>query len=158
MAKRKRQLGGGSKIKPVVTYEEDKFALYIRAVESQILAAWDTRPDLRDGEVREALTTVFKEIERTETLPEQLLTDSALPEKSEETSTDLTEIGSVAYLQEHILIGLQSSFEDEGPLNPQDTVGILKRVNYSIGTWNKGMELQGYLHYIKGFLEEGKIL
>ena len=138
MAKRKRKPGGGSKLKPVKDYRSDKYTPYIFKVEIGILEAWKMEPDLRDGDVREALRNLIKTMKRTDQLPPEL---TGSLEKSAQT-----------LLEWRILDQLSGMFQEEGPLDVEDTIGILTIVNHSVGVWNRGMRGQEYLKYIDGFL------
>ncbi len=60
MAKRKRRPGHGSKLRPVKDYRDDEYVPYIFKAESGILQAWTLKPDLRDGDVRQALRGLIK--------------------------------------------------------------------------------------------------
>jgi hypothetical protein len=55
-------------------------------------------------------------------------------------------------LEWRILGQLKLAFEKHGPLPVEDVIGILREVNSSVGTWNRGMRGQEYLKYIKDFL------
>jgi len=138
MAKRKRKPGGGSKLKPVKDYRSDKYIPYIFKVEVGILEAWKMEPDLRDGDVRQALRNFIKTIKHTNKLPPELIGSE---EKSAQT-----------ILEWRILDQLSGIFQEETPLSVEDTIGILNEVNRSVGAWNRGMRGQEYLKYIDGFL------
>ena len=142
MAKRKRKPGErrGSKLRPIKDYRDDYFTLYIAQVETGILEAWTIEPDIRDGDVREALRKLIRDMKRTDELPAGLTADNE--EKADDTSL----------LEWRILAGLQLAFERHGSLNVEDTIGILGVINSSVGTWNRGMRGQEYLKYIQGFL------
>lgn len=145
MAKRKRRPGGGSKLRPIKDYRDEEYTPYIFKIESGILQAWTVKPDLRDGEVRETLRSIMSSIKKSGELPEMLARSS-----SEEAETAAQDAGSI--LEYLILNNLRDAFEKHGPLNAEDTVGVLSVVNHSVGTWNRGMRGQEYLKYIKDFL------
>lgn len=141
MAKRKRKPGerSGSKLRPIKDYRDDHFTLYIAQVETGIVEAWTIEPDLRDGDVREALRKMIREMKRSDQLPDLAADDEEKPD-------------GTSFLEWQILAGLRQAFEKHGPLNVEDTIGILGVINSSVGTWNRGMRGQEYLKYIKDFL------
>lgn len=138
MAKRKRKPGGGSKLKPVKDYRSDKYTPYIFKAEVGILEAWKMEPDLRDGDVRQTLRNLIRTMKRTNQLPPEL--------------TGSTEKSAQTLLEWRILDQLSGTFQEDAPLDVEDTIGILTVVNHSVGAWNRGMRGQEYLKYIDGFL------
>lgn len=138
MAKRKRKPGGGSKLKPIKDYRSDEYIPYIFKAEVGILEAWKMVPDLRDGDVRQALRNLIKAMKRTDQLPPEL---TGSPEKSTQ-----------SLLERRILDQLSDIFQEETALSVEDTIGVLTEVNHSVGAWNRGMLGQEYLKYIDGFL------
>jgi hypothetical protein len=151
MAKRKRKPGGGSKLHPVKEYRDDEYVPYIMSVETGILQAWAVNPDLRDGDVREALRGLMSPMKKTGQLPEQLTRPSESATTPPETAETATYRGD-GLLQAMMMLNLRQAFKEHGPLNTEDTLGILTVVNNSVGTWNRGMRGQEYLKYIKDFL------
>lgn len=148
MAKRKRRPGGGSKIRPIKDYRADEYTPYIFKAESGILQAWAIEPDLRDGDVRETLRAIMSSIKKTGELPSFLTQLPAQTQSEDEANSDKP--GSM--LEYLILTNLRDAFQEHGPLDGEDTVGILTVINHSVGTWNRGMRGQEYLKYIKDFL------
>jgi hypothetical protein len=146
MAKRKRQRGGGSKLQLPKDYRDDHYVPYIIQAETGILEAWAIAPALNDGEVRQTLRQLIRQIDRSGQLPPELQDVAA---EGEEISVEADEQNILPIF---ILKGLRHAFREHGALPPEDVVGILKVINYSIGTWNEGMRRQGYLTYLKGFL------
>ena len=138
MAKRKRKPGGGSKLHPIKDYRSEKYISYIFKTEVGILEAWKMEPDLRDGDVRNALRDLIKTMKRTNQLPPEL---TAGVEKSANSP-----------LEWRILDRLSGIFQEEAPLTVEETIGVLTEVNHSVGVWNRGMRGQGYLKYIDDFL------
>jgi len=138
MAKRKRKPGGGSKLRPIKDYRDAEYVPCIFKTETGILESWKMEPDLRDGDVRQALRNIVKTIRHTGQLPPEL--------------TDSQEKSAQSLLEWRILDQLSNTFQEQGPLNVEDTIGVLSQVNYSAGTWNRGMRNQEYLKYIDGFL------
>lgn len=140
MAKRKRRRGSGSKLRPIKDYRDDQYVPYIAQAETGILEAWTIDPDLRDGNVREALRALMRTMKKSGALLPELT--EAEPEQKSATSL----------LEWRIIDGLRRGFEQYGPLDVDDTIGILSVINNSVGAWNRGMMGQEYLKYIKNFL------
>ncbi len=138
MAKRKRKPGGGSKLKPIKDYRDAEYVPYIFKTETGILEAWKLQPDLQDGDVRQTLRNLIKTMKSTGQLPPELTNSQ---DKSAQT-----------LLEWRILDQLSNTFQEEGPLSVEDTIGVLSQVNYSVGAWNRGMRNQEYLKYIDDFL------
>lgn len=138
MAKRKRQPGDGPKLRPIKDYHDDEYVPYIFKTETGIQEAWAIEPDLRDGDVRQALRSLMKTMQRTGQLPPTLTGSEA---KSTPT-----------LLEWCILSHLSEAFESHGPLTVEDTIGVLGVVNGSVGAMNLGMMGQNYLNYAKGFV------
>jgi hypothetical protein len=139
MAKRKVRSGGGFKLRLEKDYRSDEYIPYIFRTETGILEAWTIEPDLRDGDVRETLRKLISSIKKSGVLPGELTGESA----SDQTTT---------FLEISILSRLRSAFDEYGPLDAEDVMGILSTINHSVGSWNRGMHGQEYLKYIKGFL------
>ena len=146
MAKRKRRPGGGSKLRPIKDYRSEEYTPYIFRVESGILQAWAIESDIRDGDVRETLRRIMNSIKKSGNLPE-ILTQSPPDAGGSTPAFD-------SMLEYFILSNLREAFDQSGPLDEEDTIGILTTVNHSVGTWNRGMRGQEYLKYIKDFLGE----
>lgn len=142
MAKRKRSNrdGSGSKIRPIKDYRDEHYTSYIFQVETGILEAWTIESDLRDGDVRDVLRRLMQGMKRTGKLPSRVMTDNE--EKAEDTNL----------LELRIHEGLRFAFEKHGPLDIEDTIGILTVINHSVGTWSRGLRGQEYLKYIRDFL------
>lgn len=145
MAKRKRRPGRGSKLRPIKDYRDDQYVPYIARAETGILQAWSIDPDLRDGDVREALRHLMRPMKQSGQLP-QALTPEALDAPSKKA------VETESLLEFLILENLQAAFREFGPLNAEDTIGILTVINNSVGAWNRGMRGQEYLKYIEDFL------
>jgi hypothetical protein len=147
MAKRKRKPaeGGGPKLRAFKDYRDDQYVFYIFQVEAGILEAWTIEPDLRDGDVREALRGLIRTMKRTGELPPALWSETP-----EETSEETSEAPNL--LEWRLLSNLRQAFEKHGPLDVADTIGILTVINNSVGAWNRGMRGQEYLKYIREFL------
>jgi hypothetical protein len=148
MAKRKHRPGGGSKLRPIKNYRDDEYVPYIFRAESGILQAWAIDPDLRDGDVRQALRNIIASIKRSNQLPEFL----TQPSTQSDEAIDAGSRGVSSMLEYLILSNLRRAFEEYDPLDNEDTVGILTVINNSVGAWNRGMRGQEYLKYIQGFL------
>lgn len=151
MAKRKRKPGGSSKLHPIKEYRDDAYVPYIMSVETGILEAWTINPDLRDGEVREALRGLISPMKHSGQLPAQLTRQSE-SSATEEGEPEQTTYRGDGLLQGLMMMNLRQAFKEYGPLNTEDTIGILTVVNNSVGAWNRGMRGQEYLKYIKDFL------
>jgi hypothetical protein len=145
MAKRKRIPGGGSKLRPIKDYRSHEYVPYIFSAETGILQAWKVDPDIRDGDVRQALRDLISPLQKSGELPE-VLTQPA-PEEFE-----IEAAGKETLLRKLILHNLSLAFDKYGPLEAQDLVGVLKVINNSIGAWNIGLSGQGYLNYLEGFM------
>ncbi len=146
MAKRKRKPGRGSKLRPVKDYHSDKYIPYIFKAETGILQAWGIEPDIRDGDVRQALRGLIAQLRESDSLPEILTTD----EVSRPIEVEFEQVEEL--IQKLILSFLREAFEEQGPLPAEDLIGVFKAINHSIGAWNIGMNQQGYLKYLEGFL------
>ena len=72
MAKRKRNRGSGSKLRPIKDYRDDEYIPYIFKTETGILQAWTIETKLTDGDVRQALRGLIKQISETDELPAAL--------------------------------------------------------------------------------------
>lgn len=142
MAKRKRRPNErhGSKLRLAKDYRSDEYVTYIFRAETGILEAWTMKPDLRDGDVRDALRELMRTMKRTHELP------ALLTENTEEPPPD------TSLLEWRILDNLRQIFDENGPLDVEDTIGILTVINNSVGAWNRGMRGQEYLKYIRDFL------
>jgi hypothetical protein len=151
MAKRKRRPGRGSKLRPAKDYRDDAYVPYIFKAESGILQAWTVEPDLRDGDVRQALRSLIK------------ISDQISGILTEEDEGSKESIGKILSDNRHALIkwliitNLQDAVQEQGPLTAEDLAGILKVINNSVGTWNRGMRGQEYLKYIKDFLGGARV-
>ena len=147
MAKRKRKSGGGIKFQSRKTYEESEFIPYIHAAEGGIMSFWQAMPDLTDGDVRKALRGLVKSIQNWDVPQEQpadlIGEDTVVLGPTADDKTSL--------LQVAILEGVREAFDEAGPLTVEDLIGVLKRINYSVGSMNLGMRQQNYLHYVQGF-------
>lgn len=146
MAKRKRNRGSGSKLRPIKDYRDDEYIPYIFKTETGILQAWTIEPALTDGDVRQALRGLIKQISEANELPQ------ALRDFEEENTTSVDTADPEGLLAQFILNGLGLAFQENGPLVAEDVVGVLKTINGSVGTWNIGMRQQGYLRYLRQFL------
>jgi hypothetical protein len=153
MAKRKRRPGRGSKLRPIKDYREDKYVPYIFKAETGIVQAWAIDPDLRDGDVREALRGLISPLKKSGVLPEILTKEvDASADSSEDEEIRIEGGNQNSLLQTLMLNNLRQAFEEQGPLEAEDVIGILTVINNSVGSWNVGMRGQGYLNYIKDFL------
>ncbi len=141
MAKRKRKPGGGSKLRPVKDYRSDEYLPYFYRIEAGILQAWAIEPDLRDGDVREALRRLMSLIKKSGQLPPQLGGEPIMATDEPPLLVDTL-----------VLQNLQEIFDEQGPLNAEDLVGVLASVNHSVGSMNLGMRGQNYLHHVQGFM------
>lgn len=146
MAKRKRKPGRGSKLRPIKDYRSDEYLPYIFKAETGILKAWGIEPDMTDGNVRQALRELISQLKESSTLPRPLTADVT----SEPVRIEAERIEDL--IQNFILYHLRQAFEAQGPLSIEDLIGVLKTINHSIGAWNVGMNQQGYLNYLEGFL------
>ncbi len=146
MAKRKRRPGGGLKLRRIKDYRDPEYTFYIMAAETGILQAWAIDSNLRDGDVRKALRSMIKQASQW---VEILSQPGETAEEQRQTMLDNSNHG---LLQSMITMNLRDSFKKHGPLNAEDFIGILKVVNSSVGTWNRGMRGQEYLKYVRGFL------
>jgi len=148
MAKRKRQKGSGSKLQLKKTYEEAEFLPYIHDAEAGILDTWEVFPDLRDGDVRQVLRALISDIENAGELPPAL-------QNPQEQEPPITVVEDQAAMMRHLILsGLETAFFNHGALSLEDTVGVLKRMNYSVGSMNMGMKGQHYLNFLAGFQDE----
>jgi hypothetical protein len=154
MAKRKRIPGSGPKLHPIKEYRDDVYVPYIMSAETGILQAWTMDPDLRDGDVREVLRGLISPMKKSGELPEGLSQETKAADPAEE--IEVKGRGN-PLIQHFILMNLRDAFEKYGPLNVEDTVGILTVINNSVGAWNRGMRGQEYLKYIKDFLGRGGV-
>ena len=145
MAKRKRRPGGGSKLRPIKDYRDHEYVPYIMQAETGILQAWSVDRNMRDGDVRQVLRGLIAQLQKSETLPEILVSDTS-------EWHEINAAGTKNLTEQLILRNLRQAFEQYGPLEAEDIVGILKVINNSVGAWNIGMQGQGYLKYLEGFL------
>ena len=150
MARRKRKASVASK-KPILQsfkdYRDDEFVPYIFVVERGIVHVWQAIPDLRDGDVRQALRRFIKVaqgLDSSKDEPPDLLAPAF------EFGLD----NKVGVLCAAMKAGLQDGFKDHGPLILEDMIGVLKQVNYSLGSMTTGMNQQGYLSFVSGFMDE----
>lgn len=148
MAKRKNRPGTGSKVRAPKDYRDDQYLPYIFKAEAGILETWAMEPDLRDGEVREVLRSIMSPIKKSGQLPPELTGESV----SESTSTVKLTRSSHVIMRNLILTHLRGAFDQHGPLDAQDTLGILTVMNNSVGAMNMGMLGQEYLKFLKGFM------
>ena len=149
MAKRKRRPGSGSKLKVVKNYQDPEYTPYIFQIESGILMAWALDEDIRDGDVRQTLRHLIKQADKL-ALDLQNSTQEEIDAEAEKLKVDKT--GKDSLLEAFILSNLKSAYKTPGPLNGEDLAGVLKTVNYSLGSMNRGMRGQEYLKYIQGFM------
>ena len=145
MAKRKRIPGGGSKLRPIKVYRSPEYVPFIFGAETGILQAWKVEPDIRDGDVRQALRDLISPMQKSGVLPEALTRPAP-------TDFEIEATGKETLLRELILHNLSLAFEKQGPLEAEDLVGVMKVINSSIGAWNIGMAGQGYLNHLEGFM------
>lgn len=148
MAKRKTQPDTGSKLRVPKDYRDDQYLPYIFKAESGILETWSMEPDLRDGEVREVLRSLMSPIKKTGQLPSQLIGE---PGNQPDSTVKLTKPSQVI-MRGLILTHLREAFDQHGPLDAQDTLGILTVMNNSVGSMNRGMLGQEYLKFLKDFM------
>lgn len=150
MAKRKRKSGSGSSLKLMKTYEEPEFIPYIHETEAGIIQVWHEVPTLTDGDVRKALRGVIKSIQKW---------DQPLDQPVQLVEEDMVIFGTgtddkIDMLTVAIMEGMQDAFDASGPLTVQDLLGVLKRINHSIGNMNSGMRQQSYLQFVSGMQME----
>jgi hypothetical protein len=150
MAKRKRKAGSSSKLNPVTNYRDEQYVLYIHSAETGILEAWTIDPDIRDGDVREVLRGLMRDMKRSGQLPAPLTTAEPLTSPA----GDIEEVTSQGNLLLRTLIlgRLRLRFQSHGALDTEAVIGILSVINSSVGTWNRGMRGQEYLKFIQDFL------
>lgn len=143
MAKRKRKPGEDRRpvIQPIKDYRSDEYLPYIFQIEAGILQAWAIKPDLRDGDVRDALRRLMSPLKKSGQLPPQL---------SGEPVSETAE--SLPLLDHMILLQLKEVFTEHGMLSAENLVGVLSSINHSVGSMNLGMQQQSYLYFIKGFM------
>jgi hypothetical protein len=149
MAKRKRKPGRGKgfKLRLDKDYRSDQYIPYIMNVETGILEAATIDPGLTDGDVKQTIESLISRLKEPETLPQ------LLPGESTDTPT-LPPEGEGSYVQALIMMNLQRAFNENGPLEVEDVIGILKVINHSLSKWNIGLHKRGYLDYLQDFLGE----
>jgi hypothetical protein len=147
MAKRKRKPGSrkGFTLRPIKDYRSDEYIPYVMKAEIGILQASTIDSDLTDGDVRKALESLTAQLKKPDAILKLLPDQSGeVPETSREAEADL--------IQSLILTNLRAAFDESGPLEAEDMIGILKVINVSVGKWNVGLHKRGYLDYIEDFL------
>jgi hypothetical protein len=152
MAKRKRKPGGSSGkpvLKPIKDYRDDPYVPYIFRAERGIVSVWDAVPDIRDGDVRQALRRLIKIAQGLDSAEDE-------PPNLQDSSFEFGFDDRHDVLCTAIMAGLQDAFEEYGPLILEDMIGVLKQINYSVGNLNTGMHQQGYLRFVSGFLDEAE--
>ena len=151
MAKRKRTAGNrkGFQLRVDKDYRTEAYVMYIVNAEIGILQAATIDPEVTDGDVFRALENLISQLQEPEALPSLLLGDTseAVQEYTSDTSSDLR-----AYVQHFILTNLKHAFEEHGPLEAEDVIGVLGVIRTSVKRWNVGMHRRGYLTYLEGFL------
>ena len=149
MAKRKRKPGSGKgfKLRLDKDYRSDQYIPYIMNIETGILEAATINPGLTDGDVKQTVENLISRLKEPEILPQ------LLPSESVDTPTPTPE-GEGSYVQALIMMNLQYAFNENGPLEVEDVIGILKVINHSLGKWNIGLHKRGYLDYLQNFLGE----
>ncbi|OQY48063.1 MAG: hypothetical protein B6242_03465 [Anaerolineaceae bacterium 4572_78] len=145
MAKRKRKKCQGSKIQQVKDYQVDEYVPYIMGIEVSILRAFGMNTDLRDGEVRQALRDLIVDLKES---------DMPIEKHIAVLSTRSGIKDNCGLVKQLILEGLILIFETHPVIEEEDAIGILKMINYSVGSWGVGMHGQGYLEHINGVFSE----
>ena len=54
-------------------------------------------------------------------------------------------------------MNLQSAFEDNGPLEAEDVIGILGVIKTSVKRWSIGAHRRGYLTFLEDFLGQAGV-
>ena len=151
MAKRKRKPGNrkGFQLRVEKDYRSEAYVMYIMNAEIGVLQAAAIDPELTDGDVNGALEDLIVQLQEPEALPRLLPGDTSEgdQEPPSDTSSDLR-----AYVQHFILMNLNHAFEEHGPLEAADVIGVLGVIKTSIKRWNVGMHRRGYLTYLEDFL------
>ena len=146
MAKRKRKPGSGPSLKLMKTYEEPEFIPYIHHTEAGIIEVWQEFPTLTDGDVRKALRGLIKSIQKWD----QPLDQPAQLVEEDPVILGIVNEDKIDMLTVAIMEGMQDAFDVAEPLTVEDLLGVLKRINHSIGNMNTGMRQQSYLQFING--------
>ncbi|MDM8520475.1 hypothetical protein QUF64_10540 [Anaerolineales bacterium HSG6] len=147
MAKRRSKGTGKSKVKILTNYQDERFVPYLMGAETRILQL-DTTNTLIDGQVREALKTLIRSLEQTDSFYAVL---KSIKDIQQSTTTIEVELTTV------IIEGLAEAFDDYGQLSAVDTIGVLKVINRSIGNMTKGLNGRGYLTFLRGFMSRSGI-
>lgn len=151
MAKRKRKSGNrkGFQLRVEKDYRSEAYVMYIVKAEIGILQAATMDPELTDGDVNRALEDLIGQLQEPEALTRLLPGDTSegVQKHTSDTSSDLQ-----GYVQHFILMNLKHAFEEHGPLEAEDVIGVLGVIKTSIKRWNMGMHRRGYLTYLEDFL------
>jgi hypothetical protein len=154
IAKRKRKPGEerqGFKLNLSTDYRSERFVMYIANAETGILQAATVDSDLTDGEVSQALEELMAQL-NDETVFRGLLLENQAPDAA--SHLDVSNKDRNSFVQNFILINLRTAFERYGPLNAEDTIGILGVIKTSVKRWSVGLHRRGYITFIEGFLGE----
>ncbi len=151
MAKRKRKPGSrkGFKLNIAKNYRDDRYVIYIANAETGILQAGTIEANLTDGDVYQALEDLISQLQEPDTYS-KLFTSETSEEPDELEKKKKKEIDGL--VQTLILMNLRSAFQEHGPLEAEDVIGILGVIKTSVKRWSVGMHRRGYLTYIEGFL------
>jgi hypothetical protein len=155
MAKRKRKPGErkGFKFSPAKNYRSERYTFYIMSAETGILQAATIAPELTDGDVFQSLRNLSSRLQEPEALPILLSAASSDEASSEALEVTLDDSESRTNLVETLILNnLTLAFENHGPLDAEDVIGIFDVIRSSIKKWGVGMHGRGYLTYIEGFL------
>ena len=147
MAKRKSGKRKGFKLELAEDYRAEKYVMYIANAESGILQAGTIDPDLTDGDIYKALNNLILRLENPDTF-QKFFT----PKPADENHTEDQKMEGL--VQSFIIMNLRRAFEQYGPLDAKDVIGILGVIRTSVKRWSHGMHRRGYLTYIEGFLGE----
>jgi hypothetical protein len=136
----------GFKFNPGKDYRSERYVMYIMNTETGLLQAGTIEPDLTDGQVIQALEDLIAQLQTPEGFA-QLLT-APLPNNPDSSGME----SNNKFIQYFVLMNLRLAFERYGPLNAEDTIGILGVIKASVKRWSVGLHRRGYLTYIEGFL------
>jgi hypothetical protein len=147
MAKRKRGKRKGFKLELPEDYRAEKYTIYIASAETGILQAATVHADLTDGDVYQALGDLITDLKDPDMFQKLFFPteENLTPEEKQKKEED----GIINFL---IVSNLQDTFEQYGPLDANDVIGILDVIRTSVKRWSHGMHRRGYLTYIEGFL------
>ena len=147
MAKRKRGGRKGFKLRLEQDYRSERYTMYVMNAEIGLLQAGTIASELTDGDVYEALEDLMERLQNPEIFTE-LFSDQATAEAQEDDASEASD----SLIDHLVIMNMKTAFEQYGPLEAKDVIGILGVIKTSVKRHSVGMHRRGYLTFIEGFL------